>query len=110
MAEIKLLLKRSSINVPYGFIIRHITSYPFMDSSNEGMKCTQKPLYALIILNVKPSSAADEAGLQAGHQIIKMNGQNVNHLTYSDICRITERLFYSMIDLLERNGKICFTS
>ncbi|VDM12850.1 unnamed protein product [Wuchereria bancrofti] len=69
-----------------------------VDSSNEGMKCTQKPLYALIILNVKPSSAADEAGLQAGHQIIKMNGQNVNHLTYSDICRITES--FSLVDNL----------
>ncbi|KAK6100474.1 PDZ domain (Also known as DHR or GLGF) family protein [Brugia pahangi] len=96
MTENKLLLKRSSINVPYGFIIRHLSSYPLMDSSNEGMKCKQKPFYTLVILKVKPSSAADKAGLQAGHQIIKMNGQNVNHLTYSDICRITERLFESV--------------
>lgn len=57
------------------------------------MKCTRKPIYTLIIISVKPASAADEAGLRVGHQIIEMNGESANHLTYSDVCRITERLF-----------------
>ncbi|VDK87385.1 unnamed protein product [Onchocerca ochengi] len=92
MAENKVILKRSSIDVPYGFIIRHISFYPPKENTiEEAMKCIQKPIYALAILSVKPSSAADEAGLQAGHRIIEMNGQVVNHLSYNDICKITKR-------------------
>lgn len=57
------------------------------------MKCIQKTVYALIILSVKPASAADEAGLRSGHRIIEMNGQDVSHMSYSDVCKITARLF-----------------
>ncbi|VBB26321.1 unnamed protein product [Acanthocheilonema viteae] len=91
MAENKLLLKRSSVDVPYGFVIRHITFYPPKNSPIEGMKCIQKPVYTLAILTVKPASIADEAGLRAGYRIIEMNGQAVHHLTYSDVCKITKR-------------------
>uniref|UniRef100_A0A1I7VZL2 PDZ domain-containing protein n=1 Tax=Loa loa TaxID=7209 RepID=A0A1I7VZL2_LOALO len=92
MTESKLLLRRSSVDIPYGFIIRHISFYPSKGSSIEGMKCPQKPFYVLIILSVKPASVADKAGLRTGHQIIGMNGHGVNRLNYSDVCRITERM------------------
>ncbi|MCP9258870.1 hypothetical protein DINM_001375 [Dirofilaria immitis] len=90
MGKNKLILKRSSINIPYGFIIRHLSFYPSKDYEIEAIKRGEKPFYALAILGVKPSSAADEAGLQAGHRIIEINGQDVNTLSYSDVCKITE--------------------
>ncbi|KAM3724840.1 Regulator of sigma-E protease RseP [Dirofilaria immitis] len=97
MGKNKLILKRSSINIPYGFIIRHLSFYPSKDYEIEAIKRGEKPFYALAILGVKPSSAADEAGLQAGHRIIEINGQDVNTLSYSDVCKITERLVYCFL-------------
>ncbi|VDK71149.1 unnamed protein product [Litomosoides sigmodontis] len=91
----RLLLKRSSVDVPYGFIIRHVTFYPPKDGLIDAVKYVQKPIYVLAILSVKSASAADEAGLRAGHQIIGLNGRDANHLTYNDLCKITERLFTS---------------
>lgn len=70
----------------------HLCCEVFQDSLIDRVRYAQKPIYVLTVLSVKSASAADEAGLRVGHQIIELNGRDANHLTYNDLCKITERL------------------
>ncbi|VDN42126.1 unnamed protein product [Gongylonema pulchrum] len=86
MAELNLVLKRPSLDIPYGFTIRHIAfCSPQQDTKQ------YESLYALAVLSVDPWSAAADAGLEPGQRIIELNGQCVTGLTYDDICSITQR-------------------
>uniref|UniRef100_A0A915Q0T6 PDZ domain-containing protein n=1 Tax=Setaria digitata TaxID=48799 RepID=A0A915Q0T6_9BILA len=92
MTGTKAILRRPSTDTRYGFVVRHIAFYQPVDNPTQATESELKPLYALIILNVEVGSVADGAGLQAGHRIVEMNGHLVRHLTYDDVCRISERL------------------
>lgn len=51
----------------------------------------------VFVQSVKPSGAAEKAGLHSGDKIIKVNGVNVTHSTHTEVVELIKCKFIHII-------------
>ena len=70
------------------------------DESNRSMPSRNQFLPSVAVVDIKPGSSADEAGLKPGHEIWEIEGTKVFELSYADFIYAVEEIDGNSLKML----------
>ena len=70
------------------------------DECNRSMPSRNQYLPAVAVVDIKPGSPADKAGLKSGHEIWEIEGTNVFELSYADFIDKVEKVKENSLKML----------
>ena len=91
----EIIVHRQNDEEIWGFLVEGDT-----DESNRSMPSRNQFLPSVAVVDIKPGSSADEAGLKPGHEIWEIEGTKVFELSYADFIYAVEEIDGNSLKML----------